>query len=315
MEIGPIDLVPFIAALLGAGLMRAIPLTLAALGEAVGERAGLLNLGIEGMMLAGCFFGFWAGHATGSTAAGIAGGIAAGLALALLSGVLTITFGVDQVLVGLGLTIFGGGLSAFLFRDVFEGKNVAAGVTPLVISIPGVRELPIVGSALFDREVVFFLGWALVPIFAWGLARTRPGLMIRACGEPPVAGDAAGVNVALVRYAAMLVAGGMAGFAGAFLCVVDVGVFNVGMTVGQGFIAIALTMLGRWNPWRIAAGAMLFGMMQTLGDQLQIQGVDVQTEAVGMLPYLAVMVALALFARRALLPAALGVPYRRGERA
>jgi len=314
MEIGPIDLVPFLTALLGAGLVRAVPLTLAALGEAVGERAGLLNLGIEGMMLAGCFFGFWAAHDTGSVAAGMAGGLLAGLVFAALFGLLAITLGVDQVIVGMAISILGAGLTAFLFRDIFEGKNVAADVAPYVVDVPWLGDLPVVGDALFGQQALFYLAWLTVPLFAWALRRTRLGLDIRACGESPVAADAAGVDVARTRFVAILVAGGMAGVAGAFLCVADVKIFSVGMTVGQGFIAIALTMLGRWSPWRIAAGAAVFGMLQTLGDQLQLQGVDVRVEAVGVIPYLGVVLLLALVARRARMPAALGIPYRRGER-
>src|SRR5215216_5551377 len=314
MTIGGVNLADFVTALLAAGLLRAVPLTLAALGEAVGERAGLLNLGIEGMMLSGCFFGFWAAYRTESLTLGLAAAVASGLILALIFGFLTISMGVDQVLVGLAITIFSAGLTGFLFRDLFGGQNVAAEVDPIQVSIPLLRDIPIAGEPLFDRQLIFYVCWALVPVFAWLLLRTRFGLEVRAVGEQPFAADAAGINVTRTRYLAIAIGGTMAGFAGAFLAVADLKFFQIGMTVGQGFIALALTMLGRWNPYRILVGAVLFGMLRALGDSLQIVGVDVRPEFLGMLPYLGIMLALVLLAGRTALPAALGVPYARGER-
>jgi simple sugar transport system permease protein len=314
VNIGDVNVADFLTAILMAGLLRAVPLTLAALGEAVGERAGMLNLGIEGMMLCGCFFGFWAAFHTDSLVIGMLAATFAGLALALLFGLLTITMRVDQVLTGLAITILGAGLSAFLFRDLFGGTNVALDVDPIDVSIPVLRDIPIAGEPLFDRQLVFYVCWALVPVFAFLLARTRFGLEVRAVGENPLAADAAGVNVVRVRYLAIAIAGAMAGFAGGFLCVADVKIFSIGMTVGQGFIALAITMLGRWNPYRIVIGAMLFGGLQTLGDQLQINGIDVKTEFIGTFPYIGIMLALVVLAGRTALPAALGTPYQRGSR-
>jgi ABC-type uncharacterized transport system permease subunit len=314
MSIGDVNVVDLLTALLAAGLLRAVPLTLAALGEAVGERAGLLNLGIEGMMLSGAFFGFWAAYRSDSLAIGLATAIASGIVLALIFGLLTITMRVDQVLVGLAITIFGAGLTAYLFRDLFGGQNVAARIDPIDVSIPLLRDIPIIGEPLFERQFVFYVCWALVPLFAFLIMRTKFGLEVRSVGENPFAADAAGVNVVRVRYLAAIIAGAMAGFAGGFLCVADVKIFSIGMTVGTGFIALAITMLGRWNPYRIAVGAILFGVLQTLGDQLQINGIDVSTEFVGTLPYIGIMLALVVLAGRTALPAALGIPYTRGHR-
>jgi simple sugar transport system permease protein len=314
MTIGGLDLETFVAAMLTAGLLAAVPLTLAALGEAVGERAGLLNLGIEGMMLAGAFFGFLAAEKTGHAAAGIGAGLLAGLLLGLLFGVLAITLRVDQVLVGLAITMFGGGLTAFLYRDIYDGQNPSLSLNLLDISVPLLRDVPTIGEPLFDRELLVYLSWALVPLFALLLTRTRFGLNVRAAGENPAAADTAGVSVVRVRYLAIALAGTMAGFAGAFLSVADLGIFTVDVTLGQGFIALALAMVGRWNPYRIFAGAILFGMLRALGDGLQIAGVDVRSEFVTMLPYIGIMLALALLAGRAALPSALGVPYERGVR-
>src|SRR5215211_202197 len=309
-----IDLTDFIAAMLATGLLRAVPLVLAGLGEAVAERAGLLNLGIEGMMLSGCFFGFWAAYRTESLTLGLAAAVASGLILALIFGFLTISLGVDQVLVGLAITIFSAGLTGLLFRDIFAGQNVAAEVDPLQVSIPLLRDIPIVGDPLFNRQLIFYVSWALVPVFAWLLLRTRFGLNVRAVGENPFAADAAGVNVTRTRYLAIGLGGVMAGFAGGYLCVADLKIFTIGMTVGQGFIALAITMLGRWNPYRIAAGAILFGMLRALADGLPILGVDVRTEFIGMIPYIGIMLGLVVLAGRTALPAALGIPYARGHR-
>lgn len=314
MNSSGIDLGVFASAMLAAGLLAGVPLILAALGEAVAEKSGLLNLGIEGMMLAGAFFGFLAAYATGSVIAGLAAGIAAGAVLGALFGVLTVGLQVDQVLVGLAITIFAGGLTAFLYRDIFGSQNPSASVQPMVVSIPVLRDIPIIGPALFDRQLIFYFAYALVPVFAFLLARTRFGLEVRATGETPFAADAAGVNVARVRYTAIVVGGAMAGFAGAFLSVADLKLFQVGMTVGMGFIALAITMVGGWNPWRILAAAVLFGMLRSLGNGLQILGIDVRTEFVTMLPYVGIMVALVLLAGRTALPSALGVPYARGRR-
>jgi general nucleoside transport system permease protein len=314
MTINNIDLIDFLTAMVATGMLRAVPLVLASLGDAFAQRSGQLNLGIEGMMLAGCFFGFHAAYRTESTVIGMAGGIAAGFMLALLFGVLTITLRVDQVLVGLAITIFSAGLTGFLFRDFFGGQNVSANVRPSSYEIPLLHRIPVIGSAVFDRQLLFYISWLLVPVFAFLLVRTRFGLNVRAVGESPFAADAAGVNVIRVRYFSIALAGIMAGFAGAFLAVADLKIFTIGMTVGQGFIALALTMLGGWNPWKIAIGAILFGMLNSLGDGLQIINVNVRTEFIGMMPYIGIMVALVVLAGRTALPAALGIPYARGQR-
>jgi ABC-type uncharacterized transport system permease subunit len=314
MTSGGIPIIAFITAMLAAGLIAAVPLILAALGEAVGERAGLLNLGIEGMMLAGAYFGFAAGFQTNSAGWGILGGVAAGAVLGLVFAILTISLRVDQVLVGLAITIFGGGLTAFLYRDTFGGQNPSLDVELPRIAIPGLERIPIFGSAVFNQQALFYLAYLLVPVFAFMLSRTRFGLEVRAVGEQPFAADAAGVDVTRTRYLAALIAGAMAGLAGAFLSVADLKIFQVGMTVGMGFIALALTMVGGWNPYRILVASVLFGLLRSLGNGLQILGVDIRTEFVTMLPYIGIMVALAALAGRTALPAALGIPYARGRR-
>jgi simple sugar transport system permease protein len=304
----------FIAVLLGAGLIAAVPLLLAALGETFAERAGLLNLGLEGMMLLGAFGGFFVALNSRSTWLGLAAGLGVGLLLGLLFAWLTITLQVNQVIVGLGLTIFGGGLTGFLFRDLYGQHFPTLAVSAEKVALPFLSGIPVLGPALFQQQLVVYLALALVVVFAFILTRTRFGLEIRAVGDNPLAADAAGVNVARTRYLAMLIGGMMAGLAGAFLSVGDLNFFVPGMTVGQGFIAIAIAMLGKWRPYRVFVGAVLFGLLRSLANGLQIIGVDVQPEFILMLPYLGIIVALALLAGRTSLPAALGVPYTRGQK-
>lgn len=304
----------FVTVLLSAGLIAAVPLLLAALGETFAERAGLLNLGLEGMMLLGAFGGFFVALNSGSTWAGLAAGLGIGLMVGLLFGWLTITLQVDQVIVGLGLTIFGGGLTGFLFRDLYGQQFPTLAASAQKISVPFLSSIPILGPALFQQQLVVYLTWGLVAVFAFILTRTRFGLEIRAVGESPLAADAAGVNVARTRYLAILIGGMMAGLGGAFLSVGDLNFFVPGMTVGQGFIAIAIAMLGKWRPYRVFIGAVLFGLLRSLANGLQIIGVNIQPEFILMLPYLGIIVALVLLAGRTSLPAALGVPYRRGQK-
>jgi general nucleoside transport system permease protein len=304
----------FVTAIISAALVAAVPLLLASLGEATAEKSGLLNLGIEGMMLSGCFFGFLAAYQTGSSTLGVLGGTAAGLLLGLLFGFLAVTLKVDQTLVGIAITILGAGLTAFLYRDIFGRQNPSAGIDPHRIEIPLLQSIPVLGPAISGKPVLFYIAWLLVPVFAFMLSRTRFGLNVRAVGEHPFAADAAGVSVARTRYAAILIGGAMAGLAGAFLAVVDLQLFQVGMTVGLGFIGLAIAMVGGWNPWRIAVTAISFGLLRSLGNGLQILGVDVRTEFITMLPYIGIMVALVLLAGRTALPSALGVPYARGRR-
>ena len=311
---------PDFAALLAAGVVAAVPLLLAALGEAIAERAGVLNLGIEGMVVAGAFAGFVAAERTGSLAAGLLAGLAAGLALALLFALLAIHWGADQPLVGLAITVAAGGLTAFLFRDIYAGQNPDAELLPARIAVPFLRDLPLVGAPLFTQSVPFYLAWSCVPLVALVLRRSRFGLAVRAAGEAPFAADAAGIDVGRTRTTALALGGILAGLAGAYLSVVDLKLFQVGMTAGLGFIALSLTMLGRWRPGLIALGALLFGLLRSLGNTLQILGWDrlwgipLRIELINSLPYLGIVLALVLFARRPPLPAALGTAYRRGER-
>jgi simple sugar transport system permease protein len=314
IQMDPNQLQNFGAALLSAGLIAAVPLLLAALGETVAERAGLLNLGLEGMLLSGAFTGFYVALNSHSMLAGLGAGVAIGLLLGLLFGLLTITLRVDQVVSGLGITLLAEGTTGFLFRDFYGQGFPTLSLTTARLALPFLSDLPILGPALFNQQWVVYLTWLLVIGFAFGLARTRFGLEIRAVGESPLAADAAGINVFKIRYLAIMIGGAMAGLGGAFLSVADLNFFVPGMTVGQGFIAIAIAMLGNWRPYRVFIGAVLFGLLRSLANGLQIIGVDLRPEFILMLPYLGIIVALVLLAGRTTLPAALGVPYERGQK-
>ncbi|HSR34967.1 MAG TPA: ABC transporter permease [Anaerolineae bacterium] len=309
-----IQLETFIAVLLGAGVVASIPMLLAALGETFAEQAGLLNLGIEGMMLMGAFGGFYVALNSNSITAGLVSGLAIGAVLGLFFGFLTISLRVDQVLVGLGITILGAGLTGFLFRDLYGRQFPTLKTSLTKIAIPLLSDIPLIGPSLFNQQSVVYVALLLVPLFSFVLNRTRLGLQMRAVGENPFAADAAGVNVYWVRYVAIIIGGAMAGLGGAFLSVGDLNFFVPQMTLGQGFIAIALAMLGRWQPPRVLVGALLFGLLRSLANGLQIIGVQVQPEFILVLPYLGIIAAMILLAGRTSLPAALGVPYERGSR-
>jgi simple sugar transport system permease protein len=304
----------FITVLLSAGLIASVPLLLAALSETLAERAGLLNLGLEGMLLLGAFGGFYVALNSHSILAGLVAGALLGLILGLLFGFLTITLQVDQVIVGLGLTIFAGGLTGFLFRNLYGQRFPTLAVSSQKVAVPVLSHIPIIGPAFFNQQLLVYLAWSLVIVFAFVLTRTRFGLEVRAAGENPLAADASGVNVFRTRYLAILIGGTMAGLGGAFLSVGDLNFFVPGMTVGQGFIAIAIAMLGKWRPYRVFIGAVLFGILRSLANGLQIIGIDVQPEFILMLPYLGIIAAMVLLAGRTSLPAALGVPYQRGQK-
>jgi general nucleoside transport system permease protein len=303
----------FLTVLLGSGLRASVPLLLGALGETYAERAGILNLGIEGMMLIGAFGSFYVALNTGDLLLGLLAGVGLGVVLGLIVGALAITLRVDQIVLGLGVTIFGSGLTAFLFRHFYGARFPTLDVAFHVVRLPLLSGLPVVGPALFAQQGLVYASLALVAVFDVALYRTHIGLDIRAVGENPFAADAAGVDVFRIRYLAITLAGAMAGFAGAFISVADLGFFVPGVTAGRGFIAIAIAMLGRWDPYRVVLGALLFGLMQSLANGLQVIGLSISPDFILMLPYVGIMVVLALLARHAVLPAALAIPYQRGE--
>lgn len=300
-----------ITAILAAALLSAVPLALASVGEAIGEQAGLLNLGTEGVMLIGGFTGFWVALEADSLMLGLLAGAGVGLLAGLLFGTIAVVIGADQVLLGLGLTLAGGGLTAYLFREVFAANQPLLGVS-MSRPFDGLESsIPIIGPALFGQKWFFYVAWLIVAATEIMMRRSHLGLRIRAVGDAPFAVDSAGISVTAIRMSAATIAGLFCGLAGASLTVVELGFFQPNVTVGLGFVAIATAMLGRLSPWRIAIMAIVFGALRGLGQGLQIADVSVQPDFVQILPYVGVVIALIVIGRGVRLPSTLGQPYSR----
>lgn len=306
--------------LFASGLQLAMPTALAAVGETISERAGVLNLGLEGMLLAAALASFVGAYYTGSATVGVAAGVATGMALGGLMGFLSVSLKTDQVINGIVIVIFAQGVTAFAYERLFGHLSVPPELDPLPkLAVPGLSSIPWLGPVLFDQNALFYVSVA-VALCAWPLIfRTRFGLAIRAVGEMPAAADAAAVRVARVRLIALLLCGALAGLGGAVLIIGDISLFGLNVTAGRGWVAVALVIFGRWNPLVVFGGALAFGLTDAL--QLRIQAVGGGTKAAvpyevfQALPYLltlAVMVWATVASKRSAQPAALGIPFRKG---
>jgi general nucleoside transport system permease protein len=303
----------FLTALVAGGVLAAMPLLFASLGEMVSEQAGVLNVGLEGMMLAGAYGGFVVALETDSVWLGLAAGMLVGGVVSLLMVLLCVRMKLDQIVIGIGIVLVAEGITSLLFDARYAASRPRLPAAS-EWAVPGLSELPVLGESIFTQHPIVYLGVALVIAVHYVLRRTSAGLSVRAAGEKPGALDAAGVNVDRTRTWATIVAGLGAGLGGGYLSVIAAGTFTPFMTQGQGFIAIVIAMLARGTaPWTIV-GALLFGMSLSVATALQLIGVEISTDYVQMLPFIAVIVVLVLFARRSYLPAALGIPYFRGER-
>jgi simple sugar transport system permease protein len=291
-------------------LAAGTPLVMAGLGELVVEKAGVLNLGVEGMMLVGAVVAFIVAADTGSAWLGVCAGVAAGAALSLVFAVLTLSLLANQVAAGLALALFGVGLSAFVGKSYVNA--VIAGLPPL--AIPGLGDLPLVGRLVFGQNPLVYVSLLLFAGVHGFLYRTRAGLRLRAVGEAPESAHAIGLSVVRIRYAAVLFGGACAGLAGAFLAVAYTPMWAEGMTAGRGWIALALVVFATWKPWRVLLGAYLFGGVTLASFQAQAGGLALPSQVLSMLPYLATIVVLALISRDAAVirrnaPASLGKPF------
>jgi len=295
--------------LLGSALALATPLLFAALGELVSERAGVLNIGVEGLMLTGAFAGFLACWATGSPVAGMAAAAAAALALGLVFALFVVTLDADQVVAGAAVNILALGLTGVAYRAVF-------GVTGAALSVATFQPLAIGGDdpwlAPFRQPAPVYVALALVPLVWIVLVRTRVGLALRAVGEAPDAAASLGISVTAVRFGALAVAALLAGLGGGYLSLAYSNTFVEGMSAGRGFIALAIVVFGRWRPLGILVGALVFGAASAGQFQLQAAGVTVSYHLLLMLPYLLTLGILALASGSASAPTALG---RRREEA
>lgn len=303
----------FLTALLYGAMTAGVPLLLAGLGEQISEKAGVLNIGLEGMMLLGAYAGFVAAYYSGSFWLGFLGGGLGGLALAALMALLCVRLGMNQIVIGIALTIGAEGLTALLHHFQFARSYPRLDEVP-VLALPGLEEIPVLGPALFRHHALVYLAVLLVPLLAWLYRRSAIGLNLEAAGNKPGALDAAGVSVTRTRVSAVLATGFLAGLGGAYMANVGAGLFVPFMTGGDGFIAIVLAMLARGRPVWVIFGALLFGISLALTTALQVTGVNVPTDVVQMLPFAMVILVLVIFARHSVLPPALGLPYVRGDR-
>ena len=306
MNLSAIDPVLLLASL----MVAATPILLAALGELVVERAGVLNLGVEGMMITGAVTGFIAASLTGSPTLGFVGAALGGAALSLLFGVLVLWLRANQVATGLGLTLFGLGLAALL-GDPWEGQLAPS--TP-ELDIPVLSDLPVLGPILFQHDLVVYLGIALVGAVRWFLFRTRAGLTLRAVGENHDAAHALGTKVLRVRLLAILFGGACAGLGGAYLSLVRVPQWTEGVTAGSGWIALALVVFASWRPGRLLLGAWLFGGVAVLQLNLQLARAPIPVEVLSTAPYLITILVLVLITSgkgraRLRAPGSLGQPF------
>ncbi|MCY4537139.1 MAG: ABC transporter permease [Chloroflexi bacterium] len=310
----------FTASVFASAIRLATPYIFAALGETFAQRSGVLNLGVDGMMLMGAFTGFYAVFITqqdgalseplsllfGVFIALIVGGLM-GLAMAFVS----VTLKAKQGISGIGVYLFGLGLSELLFQQWVGTPKSVSGFPR--ITFPILSEIPVLGEIFFRHNLLVYVAFALVPISAFVLNRTTFGLMIRAVGQNPEAADAMGVSVARVRYATTTIGGMLAGLAGASLSIALINLFQQNLTAGQGFIAVALVYFGGWRPWAVAAGAMLFSFVNALQLQIKVVGLDIPSEFAVMAPYVITIIALVFASKRQEQPTALTKPYERGE--
>ena len=291
-----------------ATVRTATPLALAALGEVVAERAGVINLGVEGAIIGGAFAGLVVGGAAGPEL-GLAGGMLGGLLVALLFAVVAIIGRADQIIAGTAISMFGLGITGVLYR-AWYGTSGAALTTPTLsaLEIPGLAHIPVVGRALFAQPLPTYLLTVLAAATWWWLMRTHRGLALRACGESPAAARAAGIPVLRVQVGAVLFAGALAGLGGATLVLAQAGTFAEGMSAGRGFVAIAIVVLGRWHPLGAVGAAVVFGAASALQTLFQALGSTLPYQLFLALPYLLTLAALAGVAGRTRAPAALGAP-------
>jgi ABC-type uncharacterized transport system permease subunit len=308
------DLLTFAAltAILAAAIRIATPLLLAALGEAISERAGVLNVGIEGIMAIGALSGFIFAYWSGDLWVGFGSALVVGTLAGLAFGVLTVIWGADQVATGIVANFFWLGVANLVYRSVFAGARTIPAVKGMrPFRIPYLSDIDVVGRALFSQTTIVYIAFLLVPVCWFLLQRTAWGLSVRAVGEHPAAADTAGINIWHIRLGAVMVGGAFAGIAGATLSIAQLGAYLDNMTGGRGFVALAVVVFGGWNPWRIAGACLIFGAAEALQLRMQAIGVPVPSAVLVSVPYVLTIVVIAVFASKASYPAAMNLPYLR----
>ena len=298
--------------MIATGIRLATPYLLAALGEMLSQRSGVFNLGLEGIMLMGAFSGFYITYVSQSPLLGLLAAIVTGGLMGLLMAFVSVTLQAEQGISGIGLSMLGWGLSGLFFRLYVDGIQSFAGLKAW--KIPGLGDIPIIGPMFFNHHFIVYFAFLLVPLLWFVLFRTTWGLSVRAVGMTPQAVDTMGVSVSGLRYQCLVLGGMLAGLAGATLTVANTHMFADNITAGRGFIAIALVYFGRWSPWGILAGSLLFSMADSFQLWVQVLGINFPYEMAVMLPYIVTIIALMISFGRVWPPAALGKPYERGVR-
>jgi simple sugar transport system permease protein len=297
----------------GSGIRLATPYLYAAIGETFGQRSGVLNLGVEGVMLMGAFSAYYAVYETGSLLAGVLLALLVGAIMGLATAFINVTLKAEQGISGIGIYLVGLGASELLFQSTLGGQSLQLISGFPRIRFPVLTDLPVVGRIFFNQNLLVYIAFALVPLAWFVLNKTTLGLKIRAVGQNPQAADAMGINVARIRYFTVILGGILAAMAGASLSIALENIFQQNMTAGKGFIAVALVYFGAWRPVGVLAGVMLFSLVNALQLWVATKGINIPAEYASMAPYLLTILALALASQRIDQPAALSKPFERGE--
>jgi simple sugar transport system permease protein len=301
-----------LTAFLAAAVRMAIPLTLAGLGETVSERSGVINIGLEAIMLSGAFFSFVTVFATGSFALGILAGIAGGAAVSMIHGILALKCRADQTITGLALNFLALGLTNFLFLKSFGRTTTLPSIAMVKpVSIPLLSKLPVLGPVFFELDIFGYITAAAVVLLCLLFYKTEWGISLLAAGEHPRAADTAGLSVERIRFLACAVNGVLGGLGGAYLTTAKLGFFIENVTAGKGYIALVTVILGRRNPVGVLLAALVLGAAEALQFRLQTSGVNIPSQVFTMFPYLITVAALLFSIGRDHTPAALGIPYER----
>lgn len=295
--------------ILYSGIRLAAPYLFAALGETVAQRSGVLDLGVDGIMLMGSFIAFYIVFKTGNLWLGVGGAIAVGMLMGLLMSVISVTFQAEQGISGIGLYLFGLGLSSLLFRIMIGSVEGVTGFQPL--PVPVLSKIPVIGEIFFNHNIMVYLAYVMVILVALLLSKTTLGLKIRAVGQNPVAADSLGIHVNRVRYFAVIFGAAMAGLAGATLSIAQLNVWQENITNGIGFIAVALVYFGGWRPLGVLFGSLLFATVNAFQLWVQVKGINIPSDLAVMLPYVLTIIVLIFASGRVRQPAALTKPFER----
>lgn len=297
--------------IIASGIRLATPYLYAALGETFGQKSGVLNLGVEGVMLLGAFAGFYTVFKTENLFLGVLAAIVVGALMGVIIALINVSLRSEQGISGIGVYLFGLGMSDLLFQKTLGTVETVKGFPPL--DVPYLSDLPILGEIFFRQNLLVYGAYALVPLSWFVLNKTTLGLKIRAVGENPEAADSLGVNVNAIRYFTTILGGILSGVAGASLSIALLNVFQQNMTSGQGFIAVALVYFGGWRPMGILIGSLIFSMVNALQLWVQVLNIPIPSDIAVMMPYVLTILALVVAVQRVRPPAALAKPFERGE--